>query len=47
MNTHQITTPHRPVLDVHVARRAGDYGPKTLEALRTFLADLAWSDQGE
>lgn len=39
----QLTIP----LDDHKARYAGDYDAATLEALRTFLADLAWSDQGE
>ena len=47
MHMHQITTPRRPLLDAHMARPAGDYDAETLEALRTFLADLAWSDQGE
>ena len=30
-----------------MARPAGDYDAETLEALRSFLADLEWSDQGE
>jgi hypothetical protein len=47
MYTQQITTLGRPLLDAHMARPAGAYDPVTLEALRAFLADLAWSDQGE
>ena len=47
MHTHQIKTPRGPLLAAHVARHAGEYDAETLEALRTFLADLAWSDQGE
>jgi hypothetical protein len=47
MYTQQITTSGRPLLDAHMARPAGDYDVETREALRTFLADLAWSDQGE
>jgi len=47
MYTHQIATSRRPLLDAHMARAAGDYDAETLEALRAFLADLAWSDQGE
>jgi hypothetical protein len=30
-----------------MARPAGDYDAETLEVLQAFLADLAWSDQGE
>jgi hypothetical protein len=47
MHTHQIMTPRRPLLAAPMARHAGDYDRATLDALRTFLADLAWSDQGE
>lgn len=47
MYPHQSTTPRRPHLDAHMVRPAGQYDAETLEALRAFLADLAWSDQGE
>jgi hypothetical protein len=47
MYSHQITTPRRQPLDAHMVRPAGQYDTETLEALRAFLADLAWSDQGE
>ena len=47
MYTHQITTSRRSTLGAHIVRPAGDYDAETLEALRAFLADLAWSDQGE
>ena len=47
MYTHQITTSRRPLLGAQMVRPAGDYDAVTLEALRAFLADLAWSDQGE
>jgi len=47
MYTHQITTPGRPLVGAHMARPAGDYDAETREALRAFLADLAWADQGE
>jgi len=47
MYTHQLTTSRRPLLDAPMARPAGDYDAETREALRAFLADLAWSDQGE
>ena len=47
MYTHQITTSRRPLLGAHMVRPAGDYDAETLEALQAFLADLAWSDQGE
>jgi hypothetical protein len=47
MYTHQITTSRQSTLSAHNFRTAGDYDAETLEALRTFLADLAWSDQGE
>ena len=47
MYTHQKTRRGRPLLVAHMARTAGDYDAETLEALRAFLADLAWSDQGE
>jgi hypothetical protein len=47
MYAHEIAPSRRPVLDAPVARPAGDYDAETLEALRVFLADLAWADQGE
>ena len=47
MYTHQITTSHRSLLNAQMVRPAGDYDAETLQALRAFLADLAWSDQGE
>ena len=47
MYTHRITTSRGSLLDAHMVRPAGDYDAATLEALRAFLADLAWSDQGE
>ena len=47
MNTHRITTSRRSFLDAPMVRPAGDYEAETVEALRAFLADLAWSDQGE
>ena len=47
MYAHQMATSRRPLLDAPMARPAGDYDAETLEALRAFLADLAWSDQGE
>ena len=47
MYTHRITTSHRSFLDAHQVRPGGDYDVETLEALRAFLADLAWSDQGD
>jgi len=47
MYTHQFTTSRRPLLGAHMVRRAGDYDAAILEALRAFLADLAWADQGE
>jgi hypothetical protein len=47
MYTHQIPTSRRPVQGAHMVRPAGDYDPETLDALRAFLADLAWADQGE
>ncbi len=47
MYTHQIATARRPPLDAHIARPSGDYDAETLDALRSLLADLAWSDQGE
>ena len=47
MYTNRITTSRRSLLDANVVRQAGDYDAETLEALRAFLADLAWSDQGE
>ena len=47
MYTHQTTTRRHPLLDAPMARPAGDYDAETLETLRAFLADLAWSDQGE
>lgn len=47
MYMHQITTSRRPLLDARMVRPAGDYDAETLEDLRAFLADLAWSDQGE
>jgi len=47
MYTHQLTTARRPRLDAHMVRPAGDYDAETLDDLRAFLADLAWSDQGE
>jgi len=47
MYTHQITTSRRPVLGAHMVRASGDYDSEALEALRAFLADLAWADQGE
>jgi len=47
MRTHQIPTSSRPLLGAQVVRSAGDYDSETLEALRAFLADLAWADQGE
>ena len=47
MYTHQITTSRRPLLGARMARPAGYYDAAALESLRAFLADLAWSDQGE
>jgi hypothetical protein len=47
MYTHQNPTSRRPRLGAHMVRPAGDYDAETLDALRAFLADLAWSDQGE
>jgi len=47
MYTHQFTTSRRPDLGARMVRPAGDYDAEALEALRAFLADLAWSDQGE
>lgn len=47
MYTQQITTSRRPISDAHMVRPGGDYGAGTLAALQAFLADLAWSDQGE
>ena len=47
MYTHRITTSRRSLLEAPMIRPAGDYDAETLEALRAFLADLAWSDQGE
>ena len=47
MYAHEITTSRRSPLDAHKVRPAGDYDAETLEALRAFIADLAWSDQGE
>lgn len=40
-------TSRQSLLDAHMVRPAGDYNAETLEALRAFLADLAWSDHGE
>jgi hypothetical protein len=47
MYAHQITTSRRALLGAHMVRAVGDYDSGALEALRVFLADLAWSDQGE
>ncbi len=47
MYTHRITISSRSPLDAHMVRPAGDYDAATLEALRAFLTDLAWSNQGE
>ena len=47
MHTRPITTSSRSPLNAQMVRTAGDYDAATLEALRAFLADLAWSDQGE
>lgn len=47
MYAHQITTSRRLLLGANMVRPAGEYNGQALEALRAFLADLAWSDQGE
>jgi hypothetical protein len=47
MHAHSVTTSRRALLEAPMVRPAGDYDAQTLEALRAFLADLAWSDQGE
>ena len=47
MFLHQTATSRRPLLGAHMVRAAGDYDAETLDALRAFLADLAWTDQGE
>jgi hypothetical protein len=47
MDPHQIPTSRQPVQGAHLVRLHGDYDLETLDALRAFLADLAWADQGE
>jgi hypothetical protein len=47
MYSHQTTTSRRLRLGARMSRPAGSYDAEALEALRAFLADLAWSDQGE
>ena len=47
MYTHPITTSQGQLFGAHMVRPAGGYDAEALEALRAFLADLAWSDQGE
>lgn len=47
MYTQQVTSSPRLILEARIVHPAGRCDAETHEALRAFLADLAWSDQGE